>query len=360
LRILLINHEFTITGSSTTFFRLAMHLQAQEHRISLLSVNPADGPIKARYLAQGVPILDKAVLAGFDLVIANTIASAPFVIQTGPHIPTIWFVNEAEVALRLLLKNPAWLPAFDHAAAVIYNMPFQHDVLRSFTYHLNQAKFHTNSYGVDVDPATIARSAVPAKQAAMRVVQVGTIEPRKRPGDLIQAVARTGLDIECIICGKFFELDATAQAIVEREPEKYRLIEGLTDGEILAWMESADVFCLASSSETQALAAYEAALLARPLLLSDLACYRDVFLHGRNCLMFPAGHIDMLAMSLNMYFSNREFRDEMGSAVQRTAARYSNAAFFARFQAIMQTVVGHIVDAPTPPAQIVTVNDGLG
>jgi glycosyltransferase involved in cell wall biosynthesis len=117
-------------------------------------------------------------------------------------------------------------------------------------------------------------------------------------------------------------------------------------GEILAWIESADMFCLASSSETQALAAYEAALLARPLLLSDLPCYRDVFQHGRNCLMFPAGHIDLLTLSLNMYSSDRKLRDEMGSAAQRIATRYSNAAFFARFQAIMHMVVGRVLDAP--------------
>jgi hypothetical protein len=64
---------------------------------------------------------------------------------------------------------------------------------------------------VDIDPAIIARETIPAKRAKMRVIQVGTIEPRKRPGDLIRAVARSGLDIECVICGKFYELDQTAQ-----------------------------------------------------------------------------------------------------------------------------------------------------
>lgn len=76
------------------------------------------------------------------------------------------------------------------------------------------------------------------------------------------------------------------------------------------------------------------------MLLSDLPCYRDVFVHGRNCLMFPPGHIDLLALSMNMYSSNERLRHEMGRAAQRTAERYSNAAFFARFDAIMRSVVG--------------------
>jgi glycosyltransferase involved in cell wall biosynthesis len=336
----MINDEFTITGSSTAFFRLAQHLQSLGHDIRLLSRNPADGPIKGRYLAQGIAVIDSATLAEFDLVVANTIATAALLLQVPPELPVIWFINEAEVGLSYLLGNTGLLPAFARASAIIYNMPFQHDVYRSFTYRLDPRKFHTAPLGVDIDPAIIAREKIPAKRKSMRVVQVGTIEPRKRPGDLIRAVARSGLDIECIICGKYYELGEAARRVAASEPEKYRILEGLTDGEVLGWVESADMFCLASDSETQALATYEAALLARPLLLSDLPCYRDVFVHGRNCLMFPPGHVELLALSMSLYFGNPKLRDELGQAAQLTAARYNNAAFFARFDAIMSTVIG--------------------
>ncbi len=340
MHILMINHEFTITGSSTAFFRLAEHLHAQGHKISLFPCNPADGPIKQRYAAAGIAVSGQAVLAEFDLAIANTICAAGMVLQTAPHLPTIWFINEAEVGLNILLKNTELLPAFRLAAAVIYNMPFQHDVYRSFTYQLDPKKFHTASFGVDIDPTLLARDKVPAKQRALRAVQVGTIEPRKRPADFILAGARSGLDMEFIVCGKFFEIDEPARRLIEQEPATYRLLEGLSDGEVLAYVESADMFCLASGSETQSLSAYEAALLGRPLLLSDLPCYRDVFVHGRNCLMFPPGHVDLLALSMRMYADNAALRQEMGDAARKTAARYSNAAFFARFDAIMNSVAG--------------------
>jgi glycosyltransferase involved in cell wall biosynthesis len=338
LRILMISDEFTISGASTAFFRLAVHLQARGHAIKLLPRNPEDGPIARRYVALGIPIIDTAKLAEFDLVVATTIAAAAFILQVPAGLPVIWLINEAEVGLKYLLNNNGLLPAFARASAVIYNTPFQHDVYRSFTYHLDPGKFHAAPYGVDIDPAIIARTTISAKRAKMRVVQVGTIEPRKRPGDLIRAVALSGLDIECVICGKFYELDQTAQNIVAKQPEKYRILEGLTDGEVLGWVESADMFCLASDSETQSLAAYEAALLARPLLLSDLPCYRDIFAHGRNCLMFPPGHIDLLARSIGMYFGNPKLRADMGQAAQQTAQRYNNATYFARFDAIMSSV----------------------
>jgi glycosyltransferase involved in cell wall biosynthesis len=339
MRVLMINHEFTVTGSSTAFLRLASHLQGQGHAITLLAANPADGPMKPRYLAAGIPVVDSASTAEHDIAIANTICTAGMIVQMNGALKTIWFINEAEVGLRILLDHQAFLPAFRLASAIIYNMPFQHDVYRSFTWQLDQGKFHTASFGVDIDLETIAHGAVPAKSRPLRAVQVGTIEPRKRPGDFIRAVKRSGLNMEAVICGKFYELDEAAQALVDAEPEQFRLLEGLTDGEVLAWVASADMFCLASGSETQALAVYEAARLGRPLLLTDLPCYRDVFRHGRDCLMAPPGNVDMLAMSMQLYARNATMRAELGEAARAATARYTNAAFFARFDAIMAGVV---------------------
>lgn len=338
MRILMINHEFTITGSSTAFFRLARHLQAQGHDITIIPVISDDGPMKTRFEAAGFPIETSVALQSFDLAIASTICSAAVVLQIGAALPTIWFVNEAEVALNILLKNPALAGAFQAAAAIIYNMPFQHDIFRSFTYSLDQSKFHTCSFGVDIDVETIARGKIPAKSRRFRAVQVGTIEPRKRPGDLIRAGARCGLDIECIVIGKLYQIDEAAQQLIDSEPDKYKLLSGLPDNEVLAWVESADMFCLASSSETQSLSAYEAALLARPLLLSDLPCYTEVFRHGRNCLMFPPGHVELLSLSMQVFAASANLRTQLGQAAQATARNYSNAKFFAKFQTIMNTV----------------------
>lgn len=338
MRILMVNHEFTITGSSTAFFRLARHLQAQGHAITIIPVIADDGPMKTRFAEAGFPIESAVGLANFDIAIASTICSASVVLKIGTALPTIWFVNEAEVALNILLKSPALAAAFGTAAAVIYNMPFQHDVFRSFTYALDQSKFHTCSFGVDIDTDRLAREKIPAKSRTFRAVQVGTIEPRKRPGDFIRAGARSGLDMECIVIGKFYQIDETAQKLLDSEPDKFKLLSGLADEDVLAWVESADMFCLASGSETQSLSAYEAALLARPLLLSDLPCYTDVFRHGRNCLMFPPGHVELLSLSMQVYAASANLRAQLGQAAQATARNYSNAKFFAKFDTIMNAV----------------------
>ena len=338
MRILLINFEFTITGASTLLLRLALHLQAQGHTLRLLAVRSEDGPIRARYLEHGIEVADNAQLKDFDLAIANSIAVVPQVIRIGPHLPTIWYVHESDVALKILTRNPQWVRAFDIAAAVVYDMPFQRDFFRPFTQHLPPEKFDVVPGGVDIDMAALARQPRPPKTRPFRLMHVGTLEPRKRPGDIIHAVAASGLDIECVFCGKLYGLEPEALAIVEREPDKYRLLGVLPDDEKLAWLASADVFCLASDSETQALAVYEAALLGKPLLLTDLPCYRDIFLHGRNCLLVPRRDREMLALSLQMLLASPELRTRLGQAARRTALRFNNEVYFARFDAVIAAV----------------------
>jgi glycosyltransferase involved in cell wall biosynthesis len=335
MRILMVNHEFTITGASVVLLRLATYLRGQGHELTVFPCNPAEGPIKVRYEELGIPVLNIAVPTKFDLIIANTVCSAQVVLQAAPKVKTIWFLHEAEIGLNILLKSPELARAFECASAIVYQTAHQQDAYRSFTYQLDPAKFHIIPNGIDAPPAL---PAVPERTRALRVVQVGSVEPRKRPGDLIRAVAASGLDAECIICGKFFDLDEEARAIVAQAQAQYRLTGEIEPHEALAWMASADICALVSESETQGLSAYEAASLSRPLLLSDIPCHRGVFSHGRNCLMFPPGHVELLALTLRMYATSARLRQEMGAAAHLTAQRFSSAAFFTRFEALIASL----------------------
>jgi glycosyltransferase involved in cell wall biosynthesis len=341
MRILLVNHEFTITGASTILLRLAEHLRSSGHEIAILPFNPAHGPIKERYLALGFPVLESAVFGDYDLVICNTTFTAAVLVQAAPHTKTVWWVHEAESGGKFLLSNLPLLSAFNDATAVAYDMPFQRDVVfRSFTYHLDPQKFFVIPCGVEIDSAPLVSDRVAPKRRAIRIVSVGTVEPRKRHEDLIRAVHRLERpDIECVICGLYFHLPADALKIVQDAPDQFTVISGLPEREPLAWVNSADIFCLASASETQAIAAYEAALMAKPLVLSDLPAYNDIFVHGRNCLKFPPGDVEMLAQSLATLAGSRGLRERLGHAARETARRYTVPAFHAEFDALLNRVV---------------------
>lgn len=339
LRIAMVSHEFTITGTSVAFHRLARHLRGQGHALTIVPLIGNDGPMKERYLADGFTINPRLAVADFDLVVGTTICAAPVAVRIGTYLPMIWLINEAEVGLNLVLKNPDWISGFQNVAAIVYNMASQRDVYRSFTYALPQDKLHVMPYGVDIDRETIDPGRVAPKQRALRVVQLGTIETRKRPGDLLLAVHACPADYECAVIGKFYGIRPEAQALAEAEPERYRLLSGLSDQAAMDWVASADVFCLVSGSETQGLAVYEAALLERPLLLTDLPCYEGVFRHGRNCVIVPVGDIEMMAASLAMLAASPNLRTRLGAAARLAALPYGNDRFHADFDRLVADVM---------------------
>ena len=51
--------------------------------------------------------------------------------------------------------------------------------------------------------------------------------------------------------------------------------------------------------------------------------------------MFPPGYVELLALSLQMYAASPQLRADMGQAGQRTARRFSNAAFLAGFDTVI-------------------------
>ncbi|HYP64233.1 MAG TPA: glycosyltransferase family 4 protein, partial [Acidocella sp.] len=291
MRILLVNHEFTITGASTVFWRLARHLKARGHELGLYPCNPEDGPMKPRFEALGIAILGQAVVAEYDLVIANTVCAGGVVIQAGSFTPVIWFLHETEIGLQIILQTPALAEAFRTAAAVVYQTSHQAEMYRSFTYQLDPRKFAVIPNGIEPVPEHLP--SVTEKGRALRIVQVGSVEPRKRPGDLIRAVVRSGIDADCVICGKFFVLDEEAQALVDARPGQFHFTGEVEPDEALAWMRSGDIYALVSASESQPVSVLEAAAMGKALLLTSLPSYAGAYTHGRNCLMAPAGHVEL-------------------------------------------------------------------
>ena len=81
-------------------------------------------------------------------------------------------------------------------------------------------------------------------------------------------------------------------------------------------------------------------MLRRPMVLSDLPVDGGIWRHGRNCLMYPVGAIGLLAQSIAVLAENPELRGRLGGAARATASPYTEAAFFARFDALLATLDG--------------------
>jgi glycosyltransferase involved in cell wall biosynthesis len=336
MRILLVNHEYTITGASLCLLGLGEHLRQAGHQLGVFSIVTDPGPMEREYRARGFPIHDPAELTDFDLAICNTVASAPLVLYARQYVEVVWWLHEGDNGLDLILDNPGWTAAFAAASAIVFQNALQRDAIyRSFLYRTDPGKLWVIPNGVHVGrPARAPRDA-----RRIRVVSIGSVEPRKRQGDLLRAAAAIATpEIECIFVGKLFQLEARALEIAKATPDRYRMLGELPNGEALAWLNSADIFSLVSQAESQPLTILEAALLRKPLILSDLPVYEDVWKHGVNCLLVPVGDVELLTHSLSMLATAPELRDRLGAAAAQTARRFTPEACFAKFDLLLHTV----------------------
>jgi len=333
LRFLLINHEYTVSGASLLLLRLARHLVEHEHSCDVMSILSHDGPLRARYAALGIRHLITADFGDYDVVIINTVFAAPIVSPAAQFARAVWWIHEGENGFDDVRDLPAGRAAFEKATAIVFQTEHQRNTIYRPLLGDRDGVF-VIPVGIDVPVAGPSRS----KTLPFRVLSIGTIDERKRHSDLIRAVEALGRnDVECAIIGPFFWLEDEARRIAAAHPDRFKILQASHD-ETMAWLRSADLFCLPSAAESQPLSILEAAALSKPLVLSDLPSYRGIWRHDENCLLVPVGDVASLAGALSALLSDGGLRARLGTAARATSTEFTEAAFLARFNAMLETI----------------------
>lgn len=307
MKILLLNDEFYTTGASTAMLRLAERL-VQQHEVSVMPRIDGQGEVRKQFEALGIPIVKDVKSA--DLVVANTLMAGQHVGQAGAKCPIVWWIHEAEVGRDMLLKYPQLAAGFSQAMQIVFQTEYQRIVYGSFLFD-SPADVQVLPFWNDA--IYKVQHAEPVPKQKKRIVCIGTIEPRKRMEDTILAVEQLDAaireNIEVVFVGKYLQLTPAIKNIAEMSPERYLFVGEKSNVETLAYLESADIFVLASSSESQPLTIWEAFEFDVPVCLSDLETYRHIGLHhGRNALMHPVGNIEMLSANLRLLLLNNGLR----------------------------------------------------
>jgi glycosyltransferase involved in cell wall biosynthesis len=314
MKILLLNDEFYTTGASIAMLRLAEHLRLS-HDVVVMPRIDGDGDIKARLKALDIPIV--ATVVDVDLVIANTMMSGEFVANYGAKCPIIWWIHESDIGRQFILRSPRLAEGFSQAAAVVFQTNFQKMVYGSFTFD-SPAEIHVLPFWND---AVYKQPIIPEPKEKLRVVSIGTVEPRKRIQDTINAIELLSDDlkreIECVFIGKYIQIPLKEQKIIDAHPERYHLLGEQPNEVALSYLASADCYVLASSSESQPLTIWESFELEVPVCVSDLDTYRHIGLkHGVNVLTHPVGNVDVLAENLRTILTNYSIRSSVSKAAK--------------------------------------------
>ncbi|HKX11412.1 MAG TPA: glycosyltransferase family 4 protein [Stellaceae bacterium] len=333
MRVLLVNHEFSMSGAAVNLLKIADHLTRSGHECAVFPGRPSTGPIEAEYARRGIPILQRAAFPEFAAVICNTIHAGPLVTMAAPHARTIWWLRESESGLEYLLARPSIATAFREASIIVVQHEHQRDnVYRSFLYPRDPATVFVVPNGF-----RIARAGpTAAKMRPIRVIAVGSVYPLKRQGDLIRAIERLGRpDIECLIIGNQIQLDEEAQRIAQAAPDQYRLLGQLSFDETLTWLRSSDICCLPSRSESQSNILFEAALTGNALVATDLPSFRGIWKNGENALLHPIGDVEALAHAIARLADDVPLRRHLADAAAVTASEFTEERLFANVDRVL-------------------------
>jgi len=312
------------------------HLAGQGHEVLALPhprAGGAAGRLAARYVRAGARIIEPrdAYVDSRTLVICNTIFAAEELIAASAFSRCIWWLHEAAHGAAILGGAPHLARAFACASAVIFPAAYLIDgVYRSFLHGLPHEKLHVVANGVDEPPPGGKRAEGP-----FRIVAVGTIQDRKRQQDLARAIdALPDLPLQCRMIGQIEELDAELRRRIEARPDRFQLTGELSHEDTLAAIGEADILAQPSAGEALPLAPLEGGIRGKPLVLSNLPVYADIWRHGENCLMHAVGDADLLAILVR----DEALRARFAAAALATARLYRSEVMLAQLDQIVARV----------------------
>ena len=210
-------------------------------------------------------------------------------------------------------------PAFGQARIIILPTPVLRDrTCRSYLLRVAKERL-TVPVWRDVPAAPHTRRT----EGPVRIIAVGSIYPRKRSLDLLQALpALDGLPVELHVGGRNHGLEPEFDRLAAAAEGRVHLHGEIDNEAALALVDRADILALPSASECLPIAPIEAGMRGVPSVLSDLAGHEGVWRHGQNCLMHPVGDVALPGHMLRVLVSDAALRQRLGTAAKMTARRF--------------------------------------
>lgn len=114
-----------------------------------------------------------------------------------------------------------------------------------------------------------------------------------------------------------------------------------------AEMKRGLLFCypsIADYGETFGVAPLEAMALGLPVILSDLRCFKDFAVHGKNALFFDhkaTDNVQQCAQTVSRLLKSPTLRNLFGAEGRKTATRFSATHIATRYLSAFEEILGH-------------------
>jgi len=318
-RLLVLSHSYSVTGAPIALLNLVRGLTED---FDILVASPFEGPLRQHFMACGIhaivaPNLDQdinisgALLLSFDAVLANTVLTCQ-AIHAAKQLdkPSIWYLHEGLAANEIVKEFPAIAPAFPLATRVVVPCSFSQQFYRPVRPDTEIVR-----YGIET------REALPLPRAnrPMRILQLGSIDPRK------------GQDIACAAWGMLrdtmVELHIVGNPTVNSDyrAEVLALSKNLPQVKFASAVDPAytaalinryDALVVPSRDEVTPLVILEAMAAAKPVIASAVGGIPEMIVDHQTGLLFTRDDARHLASLIDELAGDSALAERIGRTGQ--------------------------------------------
>lgn len=276
-KILLISHEMSFTGAPQMLFKVAKILKEEGCFVEAWTLR--EGDLQTLFEEIGIRVIYKTGFernvilneaSFYDFIICNTVVTHEYVQLLKNHIPTIWYIHEADYMTKYIEEYPDVLEVL------------KTDVPKYVVSEYAQEYFW-NNFGVE---SSVLHNAVEDSREFVRIesrdtskvtfVFVGTLMREKGVDILLEAYNNMETELksksQVFLIGLRIESDQDynkkLDVLIKKSKNVIYFGEIKDHFKVLQLIAKGDVAVISSLYESCSLVALESAMLAKPLIVS--------------------------------------------------------------------------------------------
>ena len=273
MNILLVSHDFYVTGAPNSLLRQAIYFKEAGHTVDVWSLG--DGPLKERYIEKGfcpTIILNnrRAILKAYknadkkyDFILCNTTVTykcADVLQRQG--VPVVWFIRETMLVDKGMREDPDFANVFSHFYNLYTVSDYAAGVVKKYNPNVRVINNGIIDSFSDFTPLT----------GKVRFGFIGSIMEIKGIDLLVSAFLKLyqeNPDIELYIAGKV--TTDFAKELVEKTKScpAVKWLGEVQGKEKDAFFNAIDVLCVPSIDEPSGLTLIEGAMKGKALVTTD-------------------------------------------------------------------------------------------
>jgi len=326
--LLFVSHDLSLSGAPMMLFHAAVW--CRQHGIFVTVMAPEDGPLRANYEAQGIPLIVDplvetehesfpAFARHFDCVVANTIRTSAVVSALkNEEVPVVWWLHEpGSVGEHYLREEPKLRAAMPMADLLFAPSERTASIYRPYT----------------ESPVKCLRNAIPDIEgqpfandgsSPLRFLLLASVEPRKGQDVFVKALAllpkeaRKAAQFE--IAGRILDPDFWPSIdAIAKQIENLTVTGALSHAEAIGSLTAADVIVSPSRDEAMpTVTILEAMSLGRAIITSNVGGAAEAFTDGENALLVRPEAPDELAAAIRRLIEQPALVRELGCKARQT------------------------------------------